>query len=90
MKSVQNEFRDQQYLLREQLSRILYKKPGNYYGIAGKIIHLFGFDLSFTVLHRIPKGKSIKYIIGALRREYEKTDRTVPPGFKNLIDSWTK
>ena len=73
MNEIQTEYKRQQTLLVEQLCRINQKESRYNYGLAGRLMKHFSFDLLIRILSHMREGTPIAYIQGALRREQERT-----------------
>ena len=90
MKKIQKEFRQQQLLIVEQLARITDLPKHRCYGPAGRIIKDFGYTFCLEILNKLPEGKPLAYIIGALKREHEKTRDLATRQIQTLAEIWSE
>lgn len=90
MKEMQREFRRQQLLIVKQLDRITDLHTHRCYGPAGRVIKDFGFAFCMEILEKIPEGKPLAYIIGALKREHEKSCDFATKQIQTLAENWSE
>ena len=90
MNETQKEFRRQQSLIVEQLARITDLQRHQCYGPAGRIIKDFSYAFCMEILDKISDRRPLAYIIGALKREYEKTCDFATRQIQELAETWSK
>jgi len=84
------EFRRQQTFVVELMTVKTNLPTRACYGMAGKWLREFGFDLTMKVLQGIVEGASVGYVIGALQREKVKTvDFSLRQDLEELKEAWT-
>jgi hypothetical protein len=66
------EYRRRQSLVVEQLCRINGRASAANYGLAGKLMNTYGFELVMEVLPVLQEGTATAYMVGALRKQAEK------------------
>lgn len=76
------EYRRQQTLIVEQLCRINGRASGRNYGLAGRLLKLYRYDLVLELLGVMQEGTPVPYMMGALRKAAER--RAV---YSELIDT---
>ena len=83
------EFRRQQTFIVELMTIKTDLPTRACYGLAGKWIHEFGFDLTLKVLKGVVEGVPVSYITGALQREKLQTvDFSLRQDLNELTEAW--